>query len=313
MKYTIEGFSQEIALRLGLDAIDLVLLRWMLDFYNTNRMEKHYWEEKEYFWVNYQTVIEDIPILGINNKMALRRRLRNIEQAKIVEFKVFQGAGNRTFYRFNGEILACLLSNKTRGGLDPNVKRVLTQMSRGSGLKCQDHIDPSTIDTSTIDKYIEGVNRFFNNPDQAWLTSLKKFYPKVNLEEELNKAHAWLISNTRPDKQKRDFKRFIVNWLNHPKSTQFANAPIISEEALNVRFGRIATKDMIKAFLRDIPRESWGQVERFLKRRWPQDSGRGFLEAQRELIEEGRKNQNQLAGLVATVIEKGGEGNGSKA
>ena len=31
MKYTIEGFSQKVAKDLGLDALDLIILRWFIE------------------------------------------------------------------------------------------------------------------------------------------------------------------------------------------------------------------------------------------------------------------------------------------
>lgn len=304
MKYTIEGFSQEIALKLGLDAKDLVLLRWIVDFHATDRMEKHYFDRKEYFWVDYRTVIQDLPILAIGHKVALRRRLRNIEKSGLVEFRVFPGAGNRTFYRFKSEILSSLLSNKTRGGLNPKVYTLLTRKFKGSKPKSLDYIyDPNTIDPNTKDKYIGAVDNFFDTleqNEQEWLTHIKGAYPKIDIKSEFKKMKAWLISNT--NQRKVNLKRFAVNWLNRTKTSGFApRTSVIDESLINNRLGKIATKEMIKDFLREIPEETWNQVAFFLKKRYPASNNGTFSDCVRELRSEAESNKGNLKTISAGI------------
>ena len=38
MKYTIEGFSQLEMIRIGMDAIDALILRWFIDFKDSGKM-----------------------------------------------------------------------------------------------------------------------------------------------------------------------------------------------------------------------------------------------------------------------------------
>lgn len=63
MRYTVHGFSQEVAIRLGLDNDALLLLRWFVDFQGTGDMTTILMDGKPYFWVAYSKVIKDIPIL----------------------------------------------------------------------------------------------------------------------------------------------------------------------------------------------------------------------------------------------------------
>ena len=42
MKYTIEGFSQQAAHELGLDALDLIILRWFVDFKDSGNMRTEF-------------------------------------------------------------------------------------------------------------------------------------------------------------------------------------------------------------------------------------------------------------------------------
>lgn len=62
-------------------------------------------------------------------------------------------------------------------------------------------------------------------------------------------------------------------------------APEDIEKTLEAKIGRIATKDMIKAVLREFPEKLWWTVDKFLKKRYP-EGGNGFELAQRELMSE---------------------------
>ena len=68
MKYTIEGFSQEYAMKLKkhiekrnkiveikIDCTDLVILRWFVDFYP--KMKKYIIDNKEYAWLTHNKLL----------------------------------------------------------------------------------------------------------------------------------------------------------------------------------------------------------------------------------------------------------------
>lgn len=57
--------------------------------------------------------------------------------------------------------------------------------------------------------YKEKVENFFINIDDDWKSALKEAYPNVNIEEEMNKAKMWLLSNA----PKRNLKKFVNNWM----------------------------------------------------------------------------------------------------
>lgn len=97
MKYTIEGFSQEAMLQfkksitytdkgiekeriIKLDFIDLVILRWLVDFYPS--MNKYTIDGIDYFRISYNYVIEELPGLDMS-KRGVFERLK-----KLVEFEI---------------------------------------------------------------------------------------------------------------------------------------------------------------------------------------------------------------------------------
>lgn len=49
--------------------------------------------------------------------------------------------------------------------------------------------------------------------DQSYLSEMSTCYPHVDIEAELLKMRAWLISNPSRRKTNRGMKRFINSWL----------------------------------------------------------------------------------------------------
>ena len=57
--------------------------------------------------------------------------------------------------------------------------------------------------------YKEKVENFFATVDVEWLQALRKAYPNVEIDTELDKIKMWLLSNS----PKRNLKKFTNNWL----------------------------------------------------------------------------------------------------
>ena len=57
--------------------------------------------------------------------------------------------------------------------------------------------------------YKEKVENFFATIDVEWLKALRKAYPNVKIDTELDKIKMWLLSNS----PKRNLKKFTNNWL----------------------------------------------------------------------------------------------------
>ena len=122
MKYTIEGFNQKEAIELGnLDVIDLVILRWMVDF--EPKMAKKEINGEIYFWVNYQSLLEALPILNIQ-KLALYRRLEKMCNIGVLKHKNVKDKGNYSYYSF-GDNYINLISQK----IEPSIVEDRTLLS----------------------------------------------------------------------------------------------------------------------------------------------------------------------------------------
>ncbi len=99
MKYTIEGFSQEEAIKYGLDVEDLIILRWFVDF--SSSMSQKLIEGKTYYWINYQTLLKDLPILRFKSKDRLYRKMKNMVDIGVLKHKNIKNIeGNFSYYAF---------------------------------------------------------------------------------------------------------------------------------------------------------------------------------------------------------------------
>lgn len=120
MKYSILGFNQYVVLKyrkfvnrkvrgiekeveVRIDVTDLLLINALSDFMNRPNIIKSEVEGKNYFWVNYSTLLEDLPILDIS-KQALSDRLDKLSDFNIIEKKVvLNSMGTFTCFRMGKE------------------------------------------------------------------------------------------------------------------------------------------------------------------------------------------------------------------
>lgn len=99
MRYTVEGFQQSVLVECGLDAGDALILRWFVDFQNTGRMVTKYFDGVLMYWVKYQAMIDDLPILKILNRDSLARRFERLAVVGILVKQVEKKAnGTYTYF-----------------------------------------------------------------------------------------------------------------------------------------------------------------------------------------------------------------------
>lgn len=84
MKYTVMGFNQVKAVELNLDCDDLLILSYFSDFRDTELMVSEDVDGKRYYWLKYDALLENLPILRMSSKSALRRRLKKLQDAKVL-------------------------------------------------------------------------------------------------------------------------------------------------------------------------------------------------------------------------------------
>ena len=105
MQNTILGFRQDKAIELGLHLDDLIILRYLTDFFP--KMLKITDNNKIYFWVDYKYLIQSLPILYKNaqnlNKTNFDRLVKKnvLSKKQILNPKVLKRRGLTIFYAFS--------------------------------------------------------------------------------------------------------------------------------------------------------------------------------------------------------------------
>lgn len=107
MKYTIEGFSQPKLVELKMDLIDAVILRWFIDFKDTGKMYSEIIENDKYYWIKYDQVIEDLPIISLV-KTSLGKRVRRLAEIGVLKHHTKKQNGTFSLYAI-GENYAPLI------------------------------------------------------------------------------------------------------------------------------------------------------------------------------------------------------------
>ena len=131
MKYTIEGFCQEYALtlkktvptkggekKIKIDCTDLVILRWLVDFYPN--MKKMTIDGKEYVWLSHKKIMEDLPLLDIA-KRACIERMQKLVEFEILEYKLVKDGGTFSLYCFGKNYINLVRSTDTGGTQSNNI------------------------------------------------------------------------------------------------------------------------------------------------------------------------------------------------
>jgi hypothetical protein len=161
MRYTIEGFSQTEAIKfrrteivngkekvVTLDCTDLVILRWFVDFWPN--MMKVEIGGRQYAWLSYKALIEDMPLIGIKKGM-LALRLKKMVDFGILTHQTVKSGGTFSYYGFGPEYARLVDTNHAKDISDPvqpvneGVPNKLDTLQQ----KISDQINPSTKDPST--------------------------------------------------------------------------------------------------------------------------------------------------------------------
>ncbi len=113
MKYTVHGFSQERLIELGLDYVDAAILRYFIDFRETKKMTTKIINGEPYYWVKYESILQEYPILNIKTKDSMYRRLKKLEEAKVLKHVTIRSNGTYSYYTTSENYLELVSKNET--------------------------------------------------------------------------------------------------------------------------------------------------------------------------------------------------------
>ena len=167
LKHSIEGFNQKFAASLKrefiingktvtrkIDCTDLVIMRWFVDFYPN--MKKIEYNGKQYGWITYKKVLDDLPILDIS-KQSLADRLKKLVDFKLLSNALIKDGGTFSVYCVGDNYKYLIESEVPEDGAYKNYEGSVVDYDRGAysttiGGDSQLHTkDKSIIDSSVKD------------------------------------------------------------------------------------------------------------------------------------------------------------------
>lgn len=100
LKTIISGYLQEDLIKHELDLTDIEIIKYFQQFAQSKNMKFIEKNNKLYFWLSYQKVIDDLPILNIKSKRTIARRFDALEEKGIFEKTIVnEGLKNFTYFR----------------------------------------------------------------------------------------------------------------------------------------------------------------------------------------------------------------------
>ena len=131
----------------------------------------------------------------------------------------------------------------------------------------------------------------FNFNNKQWeniagedIAQWREAYPACDVDLELKQMKEWLLSN--PEKRKKNYRRFITNWLTRSQEkggTQKGDNSSEREKDLTqakYELGRLSSKDKILAWLKKLPEQTHFQLKKHLDRTYPR--GHSYEDAKDE-------------------------------
>lgn len=118
MRFTVHGFKQDKLIELGLDNDDALILRYFIDFRDTESMRAEVIEGETYYWIKYEAVIQAIPILKLKKKDSLYRKLKNMVTIGVLKHKTIKSNGTYSYFGIGSkyyELINETIGNKSEG------------------------------------------------------------------------------------------------------------------------------------------------------------------------------------------------------
>lgn len=153
MKFNIFNYSQQGAISLKLDLKDLLILDWFQTF--QPRMHKIIHEYEQYYWISYDKVLQDIPILEITTEKGLYKRLQNLCEIGILKHHTKRTNGGCYSYYLITDMIKFLISPESSFA---NAPKVPLQSPESSQQK-----DSSIINSSIINNCNARQSNFSKN------------------------------------------------------------------------------------------------------------------------------------------------------
>ena len=118
MQYSFLGFSVSKMMELNLDMKDMAILRYFVDFRETGKMKTEIIKGRSYYWVNYNSMVDEMPFLGLG-KRAIMTRMLKLRDLKILNHYTKKEGGTFSFFELGSRYIELISSNKSKSKIKP--------------------------------------------------------------------------------------------------------------------------------------------------------------------------------------------------
>ncbi len=182
MKLTLLGFQQQKLIDNKLDIKDAVILRNILDRYASMKMESIIVDNERYIWINWNSFMEDIPLV-INNRKTLEARIKKYSDESFILREIRHrkdGRGGTFVYVKPTEKLDNITEYEAslkNEGYHPSKNRDTTPQKIGN--KDPSIKDPSIKDNIYTEDFLEWYESYPNKFNKSrtfknWQNTIKK-------------------------------------------------------------------------------------------------------------------------------------------
>ena len=203
------------------DLVDAVILDYLHCWSVSSKRKTASQDGEEYFWVNFNHLLEELPILGIKEKSRISERFKKFRALGLL--KSFQFKDNTLYVRL---LCGDIFFQKKRGVLRQTEQGVTPSVTGGvtpdGTAQASNQFKPQTKSNKEEVEYDAQKIKLLI-PEQL-IASWRDKFKAVNVPAEIAKMEAWLDAN--PANHKSNYKRFIVNWLTRAQD----RAPKVSIE-----------------------------------------------------------------------------------
>jgi hypothetical protein len=128
------NISKETGVKL--DLIDATIFEYIYKFSLSSKVLKKLINNRVYSWVSYGKIIEDNPLININSKDAIARRIKKLCEANILSKETIKEDGNKVYFSVTDLAFQTIIEGQNvptqeQMTTDSKVGRVSTQKSEG--------------------------------------------------------------------------------------------------------------------------------------------------------------------------------------
>lgn len=127
MQYTFLGFSTAKIMEFELDMKDMAILRYFVDFRETGKMKAEIVDNKTYYWVKYESIMEEMPFLDLKKKTIMTRMLKLRDLGILTHYTKKNSSGTYSFFGLGQKYFELISDTKTQennSNNNPKLKEV---------------------------------------------------------------------------------------------------------------------------------------------------------------------------------------------